>query len=97
MWSQPVVTRHQVVANIPLCFAKRGVAGGWYPFRLQASEKPLHGRIVPAVTPSAHALSHAIAPQPLPEFPAGILAALIRMKHHILRLNHTGFYGGHFV
>lgn len=85
MRAQPVVVIHQVVADIPLGFPQAHVPRGRKPFRLEAPEQPLHRRVIPAVATPTHALGHAIAPQPLPKYPAAVLAALVGVKQHARR------------
>src|SRR5690606_3598913 len=76
---------HQVTADISPSLPGALVPRRRDPLALQAAEEPLHRRIVPAVSPSAHALLHPVAPQSLTEQAAGVLAALIRVEHHLLR------------
>src|SRR5690606_4103471 len=85
MWPQPVIAMHQVMADVPLRLSGSHVACRRYPFCFQAAKQPLHRSVVPAVAASTHALLHAVAPQPLPEQAAGVLAALVGVKHHLLR------------
>lgn len=85
MWSPPVVVIHQVVADIPFRFPQTHVTRRRKPLRLQTPEQPLHRRIVPAVATPTHALGHAITPQPLPKYPAAVLAALVGVKQHARR------------
>lgn len=51
-----------------------------HPLGFQATKQPFHWRVVVAVSPSAHALSHPIAPQSLSETAAAVLASLIAVK-----------------
>ena len=51
------------------------------PLGFQAPEEPLHGRVIPAVAASAHALLHPITPQLSLEGDTGVLAALIGVEH----------------
>ena len=81
----PVVALHEIAANVLLSQRCRHVAHRWYPLRLQAAKQPLHGGVVVAVSMSAHALRHPIAPEPLTETTAAILAALVAMKQDTLR------------
>src|SRR5690606_16974267 len=76
---------HQVTADISPSLPGALVPRRRDPLALQAAEEPLHRRIVPAVSPSAHALLHPVAPQSLTEQAAGVLASLIRVEHHLLR------------
>jgi len=56
---------HQELADLALCFLSRSVTRGRYPFRFQAAEHALHWRVVPAISPATHALTHSITPEPL--------------------------------
>ena len=71
-----MVAVHQVVADVPLGFPSCQVASWWNPFRLEAAKQALHWRVIPAVPSTAHALLHPVAPEPLSEQAAGVLAAL---------------------
>lgn len=73
---------HQIMPGIPLCFLRSAVSETRNPFALQAAKQPLHRRVAPAVAATAHALLHAIAPQPPAEYVTGILAPLIRMEQY---------------
>ena len=83
MWATPVVVIHQVIADIPFCILKTHVSRCRDPLRFQASEQPLHWGIIPAVTPSTHALGDPVAPQPLSELTTGVLATLVTVKQDI--------------
>jgi hypothetical protein len=56
---------HQKMTDIPLGLLGHSVSRGRYPFGFQAPEHALHRRVVPAISPATHALTHAIAPEPL--------------------------------
>ena len=85
MRTYPVVSVHQVVTDISMRFCQSHVSGARYPLAFQAAKQPLHWCVVPAVSTSAHALLHPIAPQPLPVQAATVLTTLIRVKHYMLR------------
>lgn len=80
-----VVVIRQVAQHISLSLSLAGIAMLGHPLRFQASEKALHRCIVPAVTAAAHALLDAVAPEHLAELNAGVVAALVRVKHQLLR------------
>lgn len=77
--SNPVVPVHQKMADIPLSLLDRRVAHGRYPLGFQASEHPLHQRIIPTISSPAHALTHAIS-KALAKTPASILQALVGVE-----------------
>lgn len=81
MRSFPVVVVHQIATNIFLGLRQTSVSQGRYPLKFQTPEQPLHRRIVPAIATPAHALCHSIAPEPLTELAAGVLASLVRVEH----------------
>ena len=83
VWTPPVVVIHQVVADISFGLLETHVSRCWDPLRFQASEQPLHWGIIPAVTPSTHALGDPVAPQPLSELTTGVLATLVTVKQDI--------------
>src|SRR5690606_29604920 len=85
MRSDPVVAVHEVMADISLRFSDTQVTRRRYPLGLQTAKEPFHRRVIPAVTPPAHALPHPVTPEPLSEQAARVLAALVGMKHHLLR------------
>jgi hypothetical protein len=76
---QPLLGQFSVSGNT-LGFLSRSVARGRYPFCFQAAEHALHRRVVPAISPPAHALAHAITPQPLAKESACILRSLVRVE-----------------
>src|SRR5690606_6478393 len=80
-----VVVPHQIAADILPSCRQTVIAHRRYPLGFQASEQALHRRVVPAVTSAAHALHHAVTPEPLPEPAACILRALVGMEHNLLR------------
>lgn len=54
------------------------------PLRFQTSEKTLHRSVIPAVATAAHALFDPLAPQHLAELDAGVMTALVGVKHQLL-------------
>ena len=76
---------HQVIIDVAVRFLSSHVAHSRYPFSFQAAEHTFHRRIVPTVPTTAHALAHAITPEPLTKLAAAILRALIRVKQKPLR------------
>ena len=65
---------HQVMADASVRFLGRHVARGRYPFSFQAAKHALHRRIIPAVSTTAHALAHAVTPEPLTKLTAAHIA-----------------------
>lgn len=78
-----VVVRH-VAQHVHLSLALVGVAMLRHPLCFQASEKAIHRCVIPAITTATHVLFDPVAPQRLPELDAGVMAALIRVKHQLL-------------
>lgn len=80
-----IVVAH-VARDISLSLGRTVISDRWYPFDFQASEDPLHWRIVPTISSAAHTLLHLIFPQTLPERQACVLAPLIRVEHNPRRM-----------
>lgn len=85
MRSCPVVALHEIAAYVLLSQRCCHVTHRRHPLRFQAAKQPLHGGVVVAVSPPAHALRHPIAPEPLTETTAAILATLVAVKQDTLR------------
>jgi Mg2+/citrate symporter len=68
-----------------LSFFKMAVAVLWHPFCFITSKKALHYRVVPAVSPSTHALGYLVFPQHLPILKTAVVTALVLMKHQVFR------------
>lgn len=79
MGSDPVVP-HEVTADILLGRCLRHIAHRRHPLGFQATKQSLHRCVVMAISSSAHALRHAIAPKSLAKTTAGILATLVAVK-----------------
>jgi hypothetical protein len=77
-----VVVVRQATQYIRLSLPLVGIAMLWHPLRFQASEEPFHGRVIPAISTSAHTLLDSVAPQYLAEFDAGVMGVFNRSSQH---------------
>lgn len=73
------------MTDVSVRFLSPHVAHGRYPFSFQTAKHALHRRVIPTVSTTAHALEHAVTPQPLAKLTTAVLRALIRVKQQSLR------------
>ena len=79
-----VVVTRQIAQHVRLSLPLAGIAVLRHPLRFQTSEKTLHRCVIPAVSTAAHALLDPLAPQHVAKLDAGVMAALIEVKHQLL-------------
>ena len=84
VWPLLVVVTRQIAQHVRLSLPLAGIAVLRHPLRFQASEKTLHRCVIPAVATAAHALFDPVAPQHLAKLDAGVMTALVGVKHQLL-------------
>lgn len=102
MGSDIAVISHQILGYRLLGIRHIPVSRRRHPFTFQTAKQPLHGRIIPTISPPTHALLYPISPQLLAVSTAAVMAALVRVKHHPCRSptsleGHGQHLGGQFA
>ncbi len=72
-----IVMLQNITEHVLLSFFKMVVAVLWHSFCFITSKKALHYRVVPAISPSTHALGYLVFPQHLPILKTAVVTALV--------------------